>query len=182
MSKQKMNDRQKAIMKAIRAAVKGSRNVVEQYEKILTEYHGVDRRSCDNASFMLNALAPMKHTQAAARKLLPTLLPVSITKKKGSYVVANTPNASKRQKEASEGKVEEFIALGLTSLLNHPSIKVEIEYDWSKRKGSLRKQVKEAVSHGVSSQELLALFQSVCEDVAQEQENGDVEAQVADIA
>lgn len=167
----KLSNRQQQIIDAIAQFKAGSRGIVRQYEFVLSEYWGIDSRSCNNLSFFLNALKRQPRLLSAARKLLPMYAPVNVAKVKGEYVVTNKQDVSKKAKARLKGEVKKLIALELTSLLNHPAIKVEVVFEWNERRQtSFKSQVAKLIGNGVKVGDLIDLMEEAANEEAERQE------------
>lgn len=147
-----LSPRQQAIVDAVANFKTASRAIVYQFELVVREYWSVDRQSCDNLTFFLIATKRHPRIHQAAKKLMPMYAPVVMRGNK----VANVENTSRKTKARCKGAVGRLVALNLTSLLSHPSIKVEIEFDWSKREVSFTSSLVALLDKGVSITELRA--------------------------
>lgn len=171
-----LNKRQQAIVNAIEYERNAGRAVVEQFELTVQEYWTVDRRSCDNLSFFLNAAKRNPRLQKVAHKLLPLYAPVIIKHTASGYVVANRPDVSLKAKVKCKAAVAELIAQNLSSLLNHPSIKVEIEFQWTpQRAASFKSTVINLLSKGVSVAELKSLLDAAEREIKAKPSEGSAE-------
>lgn len=166
MTNIKLNKRQQSIVLSANNLKNASRKAVEQFELVLLEYWnmgGETNRSCnpEDIQFFLNAYKRNTHWCNAARLLLKQYAPVTITKKGGSYVVVNKKDITKKAKVEFRSQVKKLIALELNTLLHHPSIKIDMAYDWNKKKQSLKRQLTEAVKNNVSIEDIMATVDEV---------------------
>jgi hypothetical protein len=165
------NDRQKAIQQAINAAVKGGKAVVEQFIATVEDYWNVDKRSTDNLEYLVTHMHVLPVLQKAVITLLPVYAGVAIDKKDGQHEVRNTPT-SKRRKEIMLEALAEMREMGLTSLLNHPMLKVKVKRQWTKEAAlnAFRKNAKDLLEHGVDLDEVLAVLEAVANEEIEKQD------------
>jgi hypothetical protein len=151
-----LNARQQAQVNAIANFKAGARGVVEQVELTLAEYIGKDSFSPNNLEFFLNAMKRTPRLQTVFRKILPSIVPVQIKgSAKTKFKVTNV-ELTKKLKLKARQEVKAFTALALGSLLDHPSIKVEIEFDWTKKSASLATQMANLMKNeGITKDQLM---------------------------
>ena len=150
-----LNKRQQAQVTAIANFKTASRGVVEQVEVTLTEYVTSDSFNPHNLEFFLNAMSRTPRLQSAFKKMLPMYAPVVIKGSSNKMKVSNIESMSKKQKVKARTEIKKLIALELKSLLNHPSIKVEVEFDWSKKSESLAKAMANLMKEqGITTEQL----------------------------
>ncbi len=132
-----MNKRQKEISLAFANYKTASRGVVVQLERTLCEYYGVDRYSTDNLTYLIEASKRFPQINKAIVRLMHIWAPVEW--KQGKYVNIQFDTKMEKLEARKSGfnEVTKLCYLTLTSILNHPMIKVEIAFDWSKRSTSL---------------------------------------------
>lgn len=149
------------------------------FEAALQRYYGVDRRSCDNLSALINGFKRHPRIQAGMRKLLAFHAPVELTKSKGVWKVTNREGVSKKQIAKCKAECGKLVAMELTSILNHPSIKVKVEVEWSIEKDAttFKKAVKSMLEHGVDVAEIAKML-----DVAVKQQVADTQKAADDVA
>jgi len=151
----KLNNRQQAQIAAIANFKTASRGVVIQVEATLTDYVTSDSFNPHNLEFFLNAMSRSPRLQSAFKKMLPMYAPVTVKGSGNKFKVTNVENMSKKQKVKARSEIKKLIALELNSLLSHPSIKVNVEFDWSKKSESLTKQMfKLMKDNGITTEQL----------------------------
>ena len=138
--------------------------VALDFVNVVTEFWTVDKRNTHMLTNWLEQAKRYPRIQAAARKLMPQYCGVVISgsSKKG-FTVANIENLSAKQKAKAKLNCGKLAELQLTSLLNHPDIKVTVEKVWVKEQETtkLRKQITSMLEHGMSAAELFNLVDIV---------------------
>lgn len=170
----KMTERQKDIRKAVAACKKGSTGVVTTFGAVINDYWNKDSHAPHHVQFLLNELqsAGLTTTLNGCKKLIQMYLPVNVTFKKKDKVfeVTNRDKVAKPTKEALKLKCEEFLTLDLTSILNHPQLKVEVAFEWNAaQKLSTKAYMKKRIKAGVPLKDLLDIMQTAATEIAAEE-------------
>lgn len=139
----------------------GGSAVAKVFSETCLDFWLVDKRNVHMLEQFLEQAKRFPRIQAAARKLLPELCGVAITKKGDKLVVTNIPDLSKKAKAKCLATCRELIAMELTSLLNHPRIKVKVDYVFKKETeiGKCKRQIVKLLENGVSINELMSMVE-----------------------
>lgn len=148
--------------KAFEALKTAGSMVANDYAETCLAFWYVDNRNVHMLENWLNSAKRFPRILSAARKLLPSLCGVVVKgdASKG-FTVENLPDISKKQATKLKAECKALYEMQLTSLLNHPKIKVKVEPVWvlEKETTKLKNQLNRMLEKGVSVAELFHLVE-----------------------
>lgn len=157
-----LNNKQQALVNALSQHRKAGRAIVVAFEMFLNDY--VVSFNAQELDFVDESMKRFPVLNKAAVALLTKHF--GLVRKDGKYT--NPENMNKKHKIEIRKRVREFIAAEHASLLHHGRVKVQVSYDWSKKQASFANQVKQALEHGVTEEQLIAVLRKAKEDVETE--------------
>lgn len=139
----------------------GGQAVANDFGQLINDFWYVDKRDCKMLANWLEQAKRFPRIQAAARKLLPMHCGVKVEKAKGGAYTVTNLELNKKAKAKLMAECGRYKALQLTSLLNHPNIKVKVDFEWKKETAvtQFKRQVNQMLEHGMKPTELLAMIE-----------------------
>lgn len=169
-----INERKATTANAFALLKVGGTAVAQDFTQVVTDFWLVDKRNTHMLTNWLEQAKRFPRIAAAARKLMPQHCGVKVEKTKGGKFEITNLELSKKAKAKCMAECRKLAALELTSLLNHPNIKVTVEKVWNKETEVMRfkKQINTMIENGISGNELLAMIQvAVDADIKAKKDN-----------